>query len=587
MLWISCDYYTVESLTLLCFSSIVTSTYFFDAMKLPSKILVLSAAFAASTGLVVYGFMSLPASATTEEPATVNQEAAVQTDQLIQTATVAKEVTVMGVENGYNSSIETTGTVSSLTLVNIFAGAPGMVAKVYAQNGQTVKAGDVLFEVTGLQGNTHPYVSQLALAQKSYDSAKKSYGLTLSANDSSLKAAELQLQSAQHQAEGLMLDLQGMDVNLAGIKNGELILRDTFDHTRVKNGFDYDNTQDGLDALNDAIDALENQKYNAEQDLEDLGTVDTPEEQMIFDQLKAGIDEMNSSLEDLYTKAETAHNGYDALQEGLIMGENQLLAQLAQTKTQGEALYLTRQSTAAKLGVNGELTDGVLMAEEAVNATKLRNEASLVQVKSGVDAAAINLQMAQAQADALKVKATIGGTLEGFDIHAGQMVGQQSPVANILDTSSFELKAFVDIETVQRIDMKGLAQVKIGGRWVPVKIMHIGNSADVMTKLVPVTLQLPKISLKANQVLNVQLPLVYSGVNAEVKSVFIPLDALIVGTEENYVYVDESGVARKRLVKIGAISGDRVEVVDGLSGSDAVIVQGARELTDGDSVTVL
>jgi multidrug resistance efflux pump len=496
----------------------------------------------------------------------------------------------MGVENAYNSSIETTGTVSSLTLVNIFAGAPGMVAKVYAQNGQTVKPGDVLFEITGAQGNTHPYVSQLAMAQKSYEAAKKSYGLTSSANGSALKAAELQLQSAEHQAEGALLDLQGMDVNLNGLKNGELLIRDTFDHTRVKNGFDYDNTQDGIEALNDAIDSLENQKFNAEEDLEDIGTVDTPEEQIQLDQLKAGINEMNKTLEDLYSKVDAANHGYDTLQEGLIMGENQILGQLAQNQTQGEALYLSRQSAATKMGLNDSDTpDSVLLAKESVNATKLRNEATMVQAKSGVDSAAISLQMAQAQADGLKVKATIGGTLEGFDIHAGQMVGQQSPVANVLDPSAFEIKTFVDTESAQRIDTQKQAQVKIGGRWVPVKIMYIGSAADSMTKLVPVTLQLPKISLKANQVLSVQLPLIYNSAVSEsnTQSVFIPLDALIVGTEESYVYVNNNGIAHKQTVKTGTISGDRVEIVEGLSAKDAVIVKGARDLTDGDSVTVL
>lgn len=561
-------------------------------MKLPAKILALSATFAVSTGLVVYGFMSLPASATTEQPE-VTPPAPVTTEVATTTptsTTASKEVSVMGVENAYSSSIETTGTVSSLTLVNIFAGAPGMVAKVYAQNGQTVKPGDVLFEITGAQGNTHPYVSQLAMAQKSYEAAKKSYGLTSSANGSALKAAELQLQSAEHQAEGALLDLQGMDVNLNGLKNGELLIRDTFDHTRVKNGFDYDNTQDGIEALNDAIDSLENQKFNAEEDLEDIGTVDTPEEQIQLDQLKAGINEVNKSLEDLYSKVDAANHGYDTLQEGLIMGENQILGQLAQNQTQGEALYLSRQSAATKMGLNDSDTpDSVLLAKESVNATKLRNEATMVQAKSGVDSATISLQMAQAQADGLKVKATIGGTLEGFDIHAGQMVGQQSPVANVLDPSAFEIKTFVDTESAQRIDTQKQAQVKIGGRWVPVKIMYIGSAADSMTKLVPVTLQLPKISLKANQVLSVQLPLIYNSAVSEsnTQSVFIPLDALIVGTEESYVYVNNNGIAHKQTVKTGTISGDRVEIVEGLSAKDAVIVKGARDLTDGDSVTVL
>jgi len=557
-------------------------------MKLFPKILALSGAFVISTGLVVYGFMSAPVSANNPPPATEDQPVApAPTQETSQTVTVAKDVSVLPVENGYGSTIETTGTVSSLTLVNVFSAAPGMVAKVNAASGQLVKAGDVLLEITGAQGNTHPYLSQLQLAQKNYDSAQKNYSITQGANASSLKSAELQLDSAKHQAEGAMLDLQGMDVNLNGIKNGELLIRDSFDHTRVNNDITRSSTEDSVDQLVDSIDHLENQKTAAENQLEDMDTIDTPEEQAQADALKKGIDELNTTLEDLYSKVDAAHNGYENLQEGQTLGENQVLGQLSQNLTQGEALFLTKQSTEAKLGLQDGTTDMVRAAEEGVNATKLRNEASTNQVKTAVDAAAINLQMAQAQADTLKVKATIDGTLENFNVHAGDLVSQQAPIASILDTQAFELKTYVDADTAQRIDMKKNAQVKIGGRWVPVKITHVADAADPMSKLIQITVQLPRISLKANQVMSVQLPLIYTSVDTESKSVFIPLDALIVGTEEQYVYVNENGTARKRVVKTGTISGDRVEILEGLSGSDSVIVQGARDLTDGDSVTVL
>ena len=53
----------------------------------------------------------------------------------------------------------------------------------------------------------------------------------------------------------------------------------------------------------------------------------------------------------------------------------------------------------------------------------------------------------------------------------------------------------------------------------------------------------------------------------------------------NAVYVAEGGAARRRSVTTGGRSGDRVEVLTGLSPGDKVVVGGAALLTDGAKVT--
>ncbi len=43
-------------------------------------------------------------------------------------------------------------------------------------------------------------------------------------------------------------------------------------------------------------------------------------------------------------------------------------------------------------------------------------------------------------------------------------------------------------------------------------------------------------------------------------------------------------IVRRRAVALGVLSGERIEILDGLKSGDEVIVQGAAQLIDGDLV---
>jgi multidrug efflux pump subunit AcrA (membrane-fusion protein) len=45
--------------------------------------------------------------------------------------------------------------------------------------------------------------------------------------------------------------------------------------------------------------------------------------------------------------------------------------------------------------------------------------------------------------------------------------------------------------------------------------------------------------------------------------------------------VDDRGVARLRLVTVGARQADRVEILSGLSAGERIVVEGAERTTDG------
>jgi membrane fusion protein (multidrug efflux system) len=67
----------------------------------------------------------------------------------------------------------------------------------------------------------------------------------------------------------------------------------------------------------------------------------------------------------------------------------------------------------------------------------------------------------------------------------------------------------------------------------------------------------------------------------------IPEQAVMIRGDEHYVFVAEDGVARRVSVNLGSRMPGFVEVSDGLSPGDPVIVTGQDRLSSGDRVRVL
>ena len=53
------------------------------------------------------------------------------------------------------------------------------------------------------------------------------------------------------------------------------------------------------------------------------------------------------------------------------------------------------------------------------------------------------------------------------------------------------------------------------------------------------------------------------------------------------IFIVENGKAVKRALIIGDSNNDQVEVLDGLSGTESIIVTGQQNLNDGDEVTAV
>jgi len=59
------------------------------------------------------------------------------------------------------------------------------------------------------------------------------------------------------------------------------------------------------------------------------------------------------------------------------------------------------------------------------------------------------------------------------------------------------------------------------------------------------------------------------------------------GTNERYMYINENGIARKRVVKPGSIFDDKTEILEGIKPGEEIIVTGQSRLTDGTKISII
>jgi RND family efflux transporter MFP subunit len=112
-------------------------------------------------------------------------------------------------------------------------------------------------------------------------------------------------------------------------------------------------------------------------------------------------------------------------------------------------------------------------------------------------------------------------------------------------------------------------------------VAEVAPTADHVSRTAPIKLDIPADPrLRSGQFARVA----FSGGPAE--SITVPASALLSFGQMESVFVVKDDVARLRLVRSGLKDKDRAEILSGLQAQEVVVVQGNRQLTDGQSVII-
>lgn len=214
----------------------------------------------------------------------------------------------------------------------------------------------------------------------------------------------------------------------------------------------------------------------------------------------------------------------------------------------------------------------------------------LDQAKLALTNAGSNLKTATINVGDTRVKAPIKGFINKRFIEPGSMLAGMPATAmfEIVNVSSLKLTVTVDESQVANLKLGSPVEVtasiypdiKFNG-----KITFIAPKAD-STLNFPVEIEIANTSsndLKAGMYGTA----LFASKQQKQSMMVVPRNAFVGSVSSNQIFVAENGTARLKTVTAGRILGDKVEILNGLSNGESVIVTGQINLQDGNKVDII
>jgi HlyD family secretion protein len=180
------------------------------------------------------------------------------------------------------------------------------------------------------------------------------------------------------------------------------------------------------------------------------------------------------------------------------------------------------------------------------------------------------LQLAQELVDALSVRAGIEGTLQDLPVEIGQQIAVNSVLARVAGDDRYKIELRVQEQQAKEIAVGQPAVISAGGQQATGKVSRVDPSVQAGTVLV--TVLFGDDALKgARPDLRVQ-GLIETASAADTLILQRPVFSEENSTADLFVVDRSNNTAVRRAVRLGLASTDKVQVLDGLTEGDTVIV---------------
>lgn len=179
------------------------------------------------------------------------------------------------------------------------------------------------------------------------------------------------------------------------------------------------------------------------------------------------------------------------------------------------------------------------------------------------------------------IKSPISGTIIKRYVEVGAYLNPGARLFDIIDDS--QLKAWCNVTERQVLLLKKGQNVRIECDAFPGEvytgiITFVGSKADRSLNY-PVELSVSgreKKGLKAGMYITASFD-----IDADQKVIMIPRSAITGSVKNAKVYAVNEGRAVEKVVAVGSMTGNKVEILDGLQAGDSIIVSGLINVSDG------
>lgn len=180
----------------------------------------------------------------------------------------------------------------------------------------------------------------------------------------------------------------------------------------------------------------------------------------------------------------------------------------------------------------------------------------------------------------MQIRAPFSGKVENLTVELGSFVSFGTILCQLIDNSSLKINTYLSEQEALtlkkgvnvRISNVALKQPRQG------KVTMISDKADASGKfLVEVSFDnKSKEAMKAGMIADVHFSL-----GENIKGLAVPVSAILGTTQDARVYVVNNGIAQLKRVKTGASTPTRIQITEGLSEKEQVIISGQVSLENG------
>jgi membrane fusion protein (multidrug efflux system) len=185
------------------------------------------------------------------------------------------------------------------------------------------------------------------------------------------------------------------------------------------------------------------------------------------------------------------------------------------------------------------------------------------------------------------IRAPFAGIVSTRHIKVGQEIAVGSKLFRVTDPTPLKASVFVPERELARLKPGQSATIAVdalAGRAFPAIVKLVSPTVDAATATFKVTLEVeePKGDLKPGMFARVGIVF-----ERRTDTLTIPRVALLDTDGSANVFIVNSGKAEQRPIKTGLSHSGKVEVIEGLTGAEQVVVVGQNGLKDGNPVRVV
>ena len=203
------------------------------------------------------------------------------------------------------------------------------------------------------------------------------------------------------------------------------------------------------------------------------------------------------------------------------------------------------------------------------------------QLETQINVAKMQMETARR---ATLVLAPSSGTITEVKFKVGEVPGVGGAMFTIANLDKVILKLNVTSSEIGFFKKGAKATIELNGEKLQGEVSLIPLAANPITRFFPVEVTFKNKGQKL-------LPGMYltTKIDArEVTGVTVPVEAIVYSNGVNSVWtVDSEGKAKRKIVQLGVQTKTDIQIKDGLSEGDVVMVEGQNRMNDGDKVLIV